>query len=88
MNPEQVIEKVKLLSWEPGLRESFRPHWMHYEQFGARMRAIDIVADLAQPRIEVGDARLLPFPSASFDFVTVPICCLAPETRVQHYWRS
>jgi hypothetical protein len=64
---------LKFTDDNPLLRESFRPHWKHYEEFGATMRAIDMLADPVEPKIEVGDARLLPFQTASFDFVTLPM---------------
>ena len=57
----------------PLLRESFRPHWKHYEELGATMRAIDTLTDSAEPRIEAGDVRLLPFRTGSFDFITLPM---------------
>jgi ubiquinone/menaquinone biosynthesis C-methylase UbiE len=64
----------------------FMPHWKHYERLGAVMRAVDVVADSTESRIEVGDARLLKFPKDSFDFLTVPMllgpgnsCCTGLE---------
>lgn len=64
---------LKFADDNPLLRESFRPHWKHYEEFGATMRAIDPFADPAEPRIEVGDVRLLSFQTGSFDFITLPM---------------
>lgn len=64
---------LKFADDNPMLRESFRPHWKHYEEFGATMRAIDIFADPVEPRIEAGDVRLLSFQTGSFDFVTLPM---------------
>lgn len=64
---------LKFADDNPMLLESFRPHWKHYEEFGATMRAIDMLADPAEPRIEAGDVRLLPFQTGCFDFVTLPM---------------
>jgi hypothetical protein len=64
---------LKFADDNPMLRESFRPHWKHYEELGATMRAIDTLADPAEPRIEAGDVRLLPFQTSSFDFITLPM---------------
>lgn len=64
---------LKFADDNPMLRESFRPHWKHYEEFGATMRAIDTFADPAEPRIEAGDVRLLSFQTGSFDFITLPM---------------
>ena len=67
------VGPLKLAGDNPMLRETFRAHWMHYEGLGASMRAVDLVADPAEPRVEIGDVRLLKFPPCSFDFVTVPM---------------
>ena len=64
---------LKFADDNPMLRESFCPHWKHYEEFGATMRAIDTFADPAEPRIEAGDVRLLSFQTGSFDFITLPM---------------
>jgi len=72
---DDAIQKtpLRLPSENPILRETFLPHWKHYENLGASMRAMDVLRDPLEPRVELGDARLLMFPTGSFDFLTIPM---------------
>jgi hypothetical protein len=95
---EDSIQKapLRLPAENSLLRETFLPHWKHYENLGASMRAMDILGDPAEPRVEVGDARLLIYQDGSFDFLTVPMllgpgnpCSTALEITVclSEMWR-
>ena len=61
------------LARNPLLQPSFLPHWKHYEMLGASMQAIDLIPEPTEPRIQVGDARLLMFADGTFDFITIPM---------------
>ena len=54
-------------------KESFVPHYRYYADIGCTMEAIDLVAGTEDKLIKHGDARMLPYPSESFDFITVPM---------------
>jgi SAM-dependent methyltransferase len=56
------------------LVETAVPHFRYYSALGCQMKAIDLLApDPDYEEIQFGDARLLSFPSESFDFVTIPM---------------
>lgn len=64
---------------EPGdLKECFVPHYIYYEDIGCTMEAIDISASAEDEPIKHGDARMLFYPTESFDFATAPML-LGPQ---------